>query len=173
MQLFLYTIGEYLLLLNIIALFISVLVLPHRTAFVAILLFIIILQLLHMWFEGYLLNILADTLEKKDVRTLWYMGFAVTDFLFVWVAISYCNLKELLRDKSSNFILLSTCVLGVVQMLRYADRVLINTDVLGDFYSLSIPTLNLGITFAAITYVSYMCGSELLSFIMSIYERRN
>lgn len=167
MENFLYSIGEHLLLLNVIALFISVLAFPQRSAFVSTLLLIVVLQLFHMWYEGYLLNTLANELGKKDVRTLWYMGFAVTDFLFIWLAVSYCSIKNMVRDKASNFILISIGALGVVQMVRYADRVLIGSDVLGGVYKIAVPTLNFSITFLAIAYLSYFFGAAIVKSIMS------
>jgi hypothetical protein len=162
---FLYAIGEYLLLLNLMVLFISALVFPQRSAFVSILLLAVALQLLHMWYQPYLMDNLAKKLSKENIRTLWYMGFAVTDFLFVWLAVSYCNIKNMVRDKVSNFILIEVAVLGVIQMVRYADRVLIGSDVLGGFYKVAIPTLNFSLTFMAISYVSYFCGAGFLSLI--------
>ena len=164
---FLYGIGEHLLLLNIVALFISALAFPQRSAFVSILLLVVALQLLHMWYQPYLMNELSRTLTKDDVRLLWYMGFAVTDFLFVWLAVIYCSFKDMMRDRVSNFILINVATLGVVQMVRYADRVLIGTDLLGPAYKLAIPALNFSVSFMAIAYVSYFCGAGILNLIFS------
>ena len=79
---FLYAVGEYLLLLNIAALFVSALVFPRRSAFVSILLFTVMLQLIHMWYQPYIMSNLSERLSKENIRIMWYMGFAVTDFLF-------------------------------------------------------------------------------------------
>jgi hypothetical protein len=163
---FLYAVGEYLLLLNMVALFISALVFPQRSAFVSILLLVVALQLLHMWYQPYLMNNLAKRLSKEDIRTLWYMGFAVTDFLLVWLAVSYCSIKNMARDKVSNFILGIIAVLGVIQMVRYADRVFIGTDALGGVYKAAIPALNFSVSFMAIAYVSYFSGAGVLNFIL-------
>jgi hypothetical protein len=173
MEEFLYAVGEYLLLLNITALFISALVFPQRSAFVSILLLAVALQLLHMWYQPYLMDNLAKRLSNQDIRTLWYMGFAVTDFLLVWLAVSYCNIKNMVRDRASNFILINIAVLGCVQMVRYADRVLIGSDVLGAFYKAAIPTLNFSVTFIAIAYVSYFCGAGILNFIVKKSKGEN
>jgi hypothetical protein len=164
---FLYAVGEHLLLLNMVALFVSALAFPQRSAFVSILLLAVALQLLHMWYQPYLMNELSKILSKDEVRLLWYMGFAVTDFLFVWLAVSYCNIKNMVRDRASNFILITVAALGVIQMVRYADRVLIATNIFGGIYKVAIPALNFSVTFIVIAYVSYFCGAGLLNLITS------
>jgi hypothetical protein len=163
----LYAIGEYLLFLNLLALFISALAFPQRSAFVSILLLVVVLQLLHMWYEPYLMDNLAKKMSKEDIRTLWYMGFAVTDFLLVYLSVTYCSIKNMVRDKVSNIILINIALLGVIQMVRFADRVLIGTDLLGEIYKIAIPTLNFSITFMGIAYVSYFCCAEVLNLISS------
>lgn len=168
---FLYSIGEYLLLINFIALFISALVFPQRTAFMSVLVLIVILQISHMWYEPYMKNVLALTYSKEEIRMFWYMGFAVSDFLVVLFAATYCKVFNVVRDKASNLVLINLAALGSIQMIRYADRQLIGTDILGGFYGTAIPTLNFTITAIICFYLVYFCGASLFNSILKIISK--
>jgi hypothetical protein len=164
---FLYFIGEYLIAINVIALFIGALAFPKRTAFMSVLLFVVILQLFHMWYENYLIGVLAKSLDKNTIRLFWYMGFAVTDFLMIVCAVSYCKFTDVVRDKASNLILINVATLGAVQMIRYADRILIGTDILSPIYKLAVPVLNFSITVTICFYLAYSCGTEILKLLVN------
>ncbi|MGJ8680484.1 hypothetical protein [Paraglaciecola sp.] len=150
---FLYLISEYLLLLNVAALFAIYLMAKQRTSIGITLLFAVVLQIFHVWYEVFLLETLSESLSKNAIRTLWYMGFGLTDFLFIIITIFCCLKMNLPRDKASSFILISYGLLGATQMIRYADRVLLQSDLFGFIYKHLIPTFNLGITITVIIFV--------------------
>lgn len=74
---------------------------------------------------------------------IWYLGFALTDFLFVVVTVLVCRKYSLKRDSLSVFILIAFFMMGFIQVTRYCDRYIIQTNALGDFYTYSILILNL------------------------------
>lgn len=158
---FLYTIGEYLILINILVLFAYQFVAPDKSSFGAILTIVVLMQMLQMWYEHFLIYSLAETFSKESIRIFWYMGFAVIDFAAVKICVSYCSYRNMTREKAGNFILLSVLLLGVMQLARFADRILIESNMLGWVYKHMIPTFNFGITFAATAYVAFIITGKI------------
>ena len=125
----------------------------RKTAFAIVLLFACVLGVLHIFWEMFLFKLLHINELRPIVASLWYVGFAATDFVYVMLAVSFCNKMNLTRDLICNFILFTYLVLGILQVLRYLDRIIIQTDVLGVLYKNLIPSLNLAVSTAAIFYL--------------------
>jgi hypothetical protein len=89
---------------------------------------------------------MAEQEEHREfVRNFWYMFFAFTYFIYVLVVYVITEKIKLKAKLTTSFIITSTITLGFIQLIRYADRILINTDILGKFYEISVPAINLAI----------------------------
>lgn len=156
--------SKYAQLSDFAVLLVYLLVVDRKTAFGVILLFSCVLGSLHIFWEVYMFNLLEDDSNGEIVRTLWYLGFSVSDFLFVILSVWLCNLLNLERDKVCNFILVTYLVLGFIQASRYLDRIIFGTDYLGLIYNNGIPALNLAISTAAIFYLLNVIGRAVSQF---------
>jgi hypothetical protein len=139
--------------IDLLALAAYILLTRKLTAFTVIAVATFVLGFIHMHWQLYVESLYQIKAYKNILGELWYFGFGVSSFLLVILALSICNFKGLLRDKTCNLILYSYLMLGFVQCARYFDRHVIETDVLGHFYKLSIPSINLLVSTLIIFYL--------------------
>jgi len=107
-------------------------------------------DLLHMGAENglYLLYESHPELAKRA----WYFTFAFADFLFAFAAYKACDMANVNVGKIARVMMLTYLFLGFCQLIRYADRFLINTDALGGFYSAITPAVNSCIAITVLIY---------------------
>jgi hypothetical protein len=150
---YLLSFSKFALLVNVGALLIYQLLANKRTAFTVIVATTSILGAIHIGWEILLMSMAEDESKKPLVRNLWYIGFAASDFAVVSLCSSVCKKMKLKLDRICQFIIFTYVAFGFIQLLRYADRIVLKTDVLGWFYSAIIPALNLGIMTAVFAYL--------------------
>lgn len=106
-----------------------------------------LIEIFYQWSldNGYLWQLIA--------YHAWYLGFALTDFLFMYLAYYVCKRKKFRMYKISEFIIFNFVVLGFIQLLRYADREVFETEVLDYFYTVAIPTIDGAMSLTICVYV--------------------
>lgn len=127
-------------------------IIRFRTAdtFVYLCVGVLVLTPIHIVYEKQLLELATNPDYRALVRNIWYIGYALTDVLLV-VSVVYIAKKEKLKfDYASRLMAISFLALATVQVVRYIDRIILETDVLGAAYSIAIPTINIGVTFTII-----------------------
>lgn len=86
------------------------------------------------------------------IEHAWYLLFAVTDFTLVFFAYFLIDKYKIPMQKASTLILMAYITLGFVQVARYADRIVLKTDVLGGLYATLIPAINCCLTVSILVY---------------------
>jgi hypothetical protein len=154
-------IQTYGLYIQFIALCAYIFKVRKATAFVHCLITLLIFTLVHYFIEKQLLIMAQEPGLQILVRNLWYLGFAYTDAFLVLIVLVMCRKKSLVIDRITRLILFSYVALGLTQIMRYVDRVIYDTDKLGIFYSIAIPTINISIT-------ALICGAAI-----AVYVKNN
>lgn len=146
-------IQTYGLYMQITALIAFTLLKGIRHTFFYCSLLVILVGLTHFLIENQLQVLGQNPRYEQLVYNLWYLGFASTDALFILLTIYISQKKQLVIDSVSRMLMISYFCLGSMQVARYFDRIIIETDWLGNIYSVVIPTINVGITFIVCSYV--------------------
>lgn len=159
---------KYCQLIDLICLVLCVIIVRKKTGFLIVLSLSCLLGFSQVGWEIYLTQLKNDGIDIGLIRNLWYMGFALSDFIFVAVCIWMCDKWRLPLDKVSNYILVTFIVLGFAQAVRYFDRLIIETDQLGWLYSQIVPALNLGVSVAVVWFTTRIIKELTLSAIKGI-----
>lgn len=123
----------------------------RRDSFTVTLCVMCILVMIHMALDSVMMSWYEKGYEKL-VKHGWYIFFAVTDFLLVFITYYLVDKYRIPMQKASSLILMAYITLGFVQVARYADRIVFKTDVLGDFYTSVIPAINGCLTVSILIY---------------------
>lgn len=129
-------------LLYVVALLLYVFIVRRLTAFSFVIVGVLLLDFLHVGYSIFLTSFFQDPSSETFVFYAWYLGFAVTDFLFVWLLVSWCKNSGLQLDIGSKLIIAIYAVLGVLQCFRLIERLIINSELMGFIYTNAIPILN-------------------------------
>lgn len=146
-------IGEAMLAMNIVGLLLILRLKRKSTSFEVIAFATIFLGLSHLAWEYYLTSLFGIEEYKQFVRIGWYLGFAVTYLFHVIFCAWYCKYKNLIRDRASNTILIAFTLASFLQVARYADRNVFNTEIFQGLYTNGIPTINALCTIAILLHV--------------------
>lgn len=156
---FLFQINKMSLALELAAVFVitasNIISVNHRarrSAFPLVVLLMCVTSISHLGIEYVSRSMWASDETLALGSLIWYLGFSVTDFIFVTLTIYACRRFSLRRDALSDFILFAFFVIGFVQIIRYTDRYILGFDVTGDFYRYLILTLNLMTTIGVCLY---------------------
>ncbi len=166
---FLNLIGNSALLINLVALVIYQFIVQKRTAFSVILMMVCVLDIAHTLYQVQIEKLYNIEAYEDLVSALWYLGFAFTNLIFVYLGIKICTKQRLTTDRVSSFILLSYFFLAIVQLARYADRYIIETDVLAGAYRVAVSTLNVGVTVMVVVFVFTVVSKH---FKLSVYDNK-
>ncbi|NQY64098.1 MAG: hypothetical protein HRT38_10270 [Alteromonadaceae bacterium] len=88
----------------------------------------------------YLFNI-SDSIELS--RFIWYFTFALIDILAVILLLKIHKFFHIKLDKNGLGIAAIFILLMILQFVRYVDRQILGTDLLGDVYKFGIPLINI------------------------------
>lgn len=154
---YLTSISEHALLIQIVALFFAFILYEKKNAFLVCLFTFTLLGIAQVYWEYFLLGSAKELYEKETIRILWYFGFAISDWLTIIASVWICYKHQYLRDKATDLILISYTLHGFNQVIRYIDRVTLETNMLGAFYKMVVPTLNV-----AICAVVFICIARAL-----------
>lgn len=78
-------------------------------------------------------------------RAIWYATWSCIEILCIWCIFKLHRLYELEIGKIARFIMFSLLVLCALQVSRYADRVVFDTNFLGDLYKFGVITINISV----------------------------
>jgi hypothetical protein len=131
------------------------------SAFFYCLLLVIIFTPIHFYLEKELLILGQIPKYEQFVYNGWYLGFAYTDAMLVILAVYICRKKALFIDSASRMIMISYFCLGVIQVIRYLDRIILESDSLGEIYGILVPTINIGVTLLSCTYVTLVVATGM------------
>jgi len=135
---------ENQLALVIVSLFAYIVVFNSRNSYVLSVGLYIALCLIHQSYDSYIMSL--EGVERITAAQMWYFGFAVTDFLYVLLVYKLHDKLKLQANKVSRFMLTGFIVLGFMQIARYIDRIVIDTNHLAELYQISIPAINISVT---------------------------
>lgn len=137
--------------------------LSRKSSFEPVLFFTLVLAGLHVAWE-ILLGSLFSNQEIKDlVRALWYLGFALSDWALIFAALWAIKRFSLTRHYGTDTILVSYAIMGVLQITRYYDRYILETNALEYVYKNGIPAINTIITFVVVWQSVAICHGLLKS----------
>ncbi len=148
-------------LLYVVALLLYVFIVRRLTAFSFVIVGVLILDFLHVGYSIFLTSFFQDPSSETFVFYAWYLGFAITDFLFVWLLVSWCRNSGLRLDIGSKLILAIYAVLGVLQCFRLVERLIVNSDLMRFVYTNGIPILNIAIAVILFGFIAYSLISGL------------
>jgi hypothetical protein len=151
-------IQRYSLCISVVSLLVYLVVIAKRDAFVIALSASCVLSIFHQYLDYTLMKMAESEANIEFVRNAWYMSFALSDFMYVFVVYYITDKLNLKQCKVTTFILTSYIVMGFIQLFRYADRILMETDLLGGVYQHMIPTINI----AMLVAISYFVVSNLV-----------
>lgn len=140
-------------LLNLAALILYTLAVKRITFFSFVLVGLLLIDVLHQGIAIYLRSFLSDERSLSFVFHAWYISFAFTDFLFFLSGLYLAKVFGSDIDRASQFILYTYLALGVIQMLRFAERLFTDVNLMAWLYSEGIPLTNLVVTAFVIGYV--------------------
>lgn len=115
--------------------------------------------------EKELLILAQNPQFEQVVYNAWYLGFAYIDAVFVILVIYVCRKNALPIGNITRMILLSYVTLGCMQIARYIDRIIMESNTLGELYSIVIPTINISVTLL-------ICGHCIYVLLMGLKNRK-
>lgn len=153
---FIQTFGLYM---QVIACIAYILCNRKTSAFLYCLLAVLLFTFFQYLLEKELLNLAKKPQFEQLVYNAWYIGFAYLDAVFVILVVYVCKKKSLAIGNITRMILISYVTLGCMQIARYLDRIILETDKLGELYSIVVPTINISVTLLVCGYSLYVLFS--------------
>jgi hypothetical protein len=126
---------------------------------------VILFTFIQYHLEKELLILAQNPQFEQLVYNAWYLGFAYIDAVFVILLIYVCKKQSLPVDNITRMILLSYVTLGCMQIARYVDRIIMESDSLGELYRIVIPTINISVTLL-------ICGHCIYVLIMGLKTKK-
>jgi hypothetical protein len=149
------------LVVIISSLLVYLIVITRRDSFVVVIAASCVVAVAHQFYDAALVEMAKDESNRALVRDLWYLGFAASDFLLVLACYKILEKLSLRPNKVTTFYLNCYLFLGFIQLIRYADRILIKTDFLGPAYQLAIPAINSSMVIITVAYVGYSISYKI------------
>lgn len=128
----------------------------RRDSFSICLLLTIALKMIQVGADSFMWSRQDDPFWHPIVYHAWYMFFGITDWAFVFLTFYVCKRYKFRLTFGCYAIFYSYIALGLIQMLRYADRVVYETNYLGFAYRYTIPVINTTMTIVVSVYIIYL-----------------
>ncbi|WP_414827783.1 hypothetical protein [Alteromonas sp. H39] len=128
--------------LNILLLICYVAVVNRISSFTIIITGVILIEFLHQGIYALLSQPSVLELLETWIFVAWYLGFGLTDFAFVIVAIAVCKQSHTPIQKTSKIILGIFIFLGLLQVARFIEKQYSGTDYFKFLYTQGIPFIN-------------------------------
>lgn len=140
---------------------------PHhfikRSSFEPVLFLTILMACLQICWELLIGSMFGDNSLKELVAALWYLGFALSDWVLLFVLFWVLKRFSIASCYCTDTILISYAVMGLMQLVRYCDRYILELNSLGFFYKNGIPAINCIITIVVIGQAISICHGLLKS----------
>lgn len=140
--------------LNMVLLLIYASVVTRINSFTVLLAGATILEILHLSVSTYLHRLFGIEEFAYAVFHLWYLTFAITDFLLVFFVLYLCKKLNSPLQLGSKVVLSLFFFLGWVQVASYLERLYLSSAFLDPFYRSGIPVVNGIIT--AVLFIQFV-----------------
>ncbi|MCG9964594.1 hypothetical protein [Shewanella cutis] len=98
--------------------------------------------------------------DTELIRQLWYLSFVIIDTICVWsIYLSHRKLR-ISFDKFSVFICFSFTTMAVIQLVRYTDRIIFETEYFAVIYKYGILSLSM----APMVLMALMLSFSIINF---------
>ena len=142
-------------LLFLAALLVYAITVKRLTVFSFVLLGLTLLEVIHLGIEHYFWYIYTSYADYSIIYFLWYAGFAATDILFVYFLVRISRTLKVPLDWVSSFVMYVYLILGIVQVARYFDRFIFETNYLVTMYTDGIPIVNMVLSTVVFGFVIF------------------
>ena len=142
-------------LLFLAALLVYAITVKRLTVFSFVLLGLTLLEVIHLGIEHYFWYIYTSYSDYGVIQFLWYAGFAATDILFVYFLVQISRTLKVPLDWVSSFVMYVYLILGIVQVARYFDRFIFETNYLVTMYTDGIPIVNMVLSTVVFGFVIF------------------
>lgn len=146
---FIIELAEYLWILCIFSLLLTLLWPAGKSARITVLIWIV--SNLGQDRLAPLLMGIADT-DLELARLVWYPSWIFIQTATLVVIWRIHKMSSWPVEGVSKFICLTLLVHSIVQLARFTDRIVLGTDLLGELYKYGIPSLNIAAIFAIVLW---------------------
>lgn len=130
-------------------------------AFTLIVLLSCLLSLIHQHAEVFMLDLGQVPEYTELIRVVWYLFFGISDMLYVALCLWLCKWLRLKSDVYSTRFLYCYLISASMQFIRFIDRIVIKTDVLGDVYTVVVVSANVAISVLAVMALCTVVKNDL------------
>jgi hypothetical protein len=123
------------------------------TAFIVIISSVVILDIFQQWYRSELKKLFYLEDYLFEINTAWYLGFSITNTIFIVIVVWCLSRGNLLRDRVSEFVIIAYLFMTALQIIRYLDKTVFDTDLVGFIYRTSITTTNVVLSLVILVYV--------------------
>lgn len=102
----------------------------------------VILEMVHEAIKLYLMGFFDGGLSMHLLNFAWYVSFALTDILIIPVIFKLSQFFKVTNGWLTRLISVYFAIMATIQIIRYIDRSLIGTNLLGSAYQVSVVALN-------------------------------
>jgi hypothetical protein len=134
-----------------------------RSSFEPALLLAFFMACIQIGWEVLIGTMFSDHSLRELVGALWYLGFASSDWALIFLILWSVKKFSLSKCYCTDTILFAYAFMGIMQISRYCDRYILETDVLGFLYRNGIPAINSIITIVVIGQSVIICRGLLKS----------
>lgn len=128
--------------LNICLLIAYIAIVSRVTSYTVVIAGVILIEFLHQGLYSYLSQPTAQDYIGKWIYFAWYLGFGLTDLVFVLSVIACCRQLNISIQMISKTILVIFTFLGLLQIARFIEKQYSGTDLLKLLYTQGIPAFN-------------------------------
>jgi hypothetical protein len=123
------------------------------TAFIVVISSVVILDIFQQWYRSELKKLFYLEDYLFEINTAWYLGFSITNTIFIVIVVWCLSRGNLLRDRVSEFVIIAYLFMTALQIIRYLDKTVFDTDLVGFIYRTSITTTNVVLSLVILVYV--------------------
>lgn len=88
-----------------------------------------------------------------STQIIWYGAWSVVDVFCVWCIYKLHALYHLNASKLARYIMVCLLTLCALQIVRYVDRIILETDLLTDIYRFGVVAINISVAPIALLWL--------------------
>jgi hypothetical protein len=123
------------------------------TVFIVVISSVVVLDIFQQWYRSELKKLFYLEDYLFEINTAWYLGFSITNTIFIVIVVWCLSRGNLLRDRVSEFVIIAYLFMTALQIIRYLDKTVFDTDLVGFIYRTSITTTNVVLSLVILVYV--------------------
>lgn len=86
-------------------------------------------------------------------NAIWYGAWSFINVLCLWCIYKLHSIYYLDAGKFARYVMVCFLALSAIQIIRYADRIVLGTDLLADIYRFGIIAINISVVPAALMWL--------------------